>query len=154
MLFSGDHNEYSETHWLEFLDGQEDELKSDVLKIPHHGSQHNAEEFFDAVAPVVGIASMGSQGFGPKWKHPSEEVVRWMGGSHRIYSTYIHERRFKYEDLSTELARNAFVESSHVVVKTDGNWFRIVEVEDPTAPVPSVAETKRGDGTRWVSAEE
>ena len=154
MMFSGDHNEYSEAHWLEMLDGQEDELRSDVLKIPHHGSQHNAEEFFDAVAPVLGIASMGGQGFRPKWKHPSEEVVQWIGGSHRIYSTYIHERRFKYENLTTELARNAFVESKHVLVQTDGNWFLIVEVEDPTEPIPSVTDTKRGDGTRWVSARE
>lgn len=154
MLFSGDHNDASEVHWLETLDGQLEELESDVLKIPHHGSGHNDKAFFDAVAPVLGIASMGSQGFGPRWKHPSEDVIRWMGGSHRVYSTFIHERRFKYEKLTTDVARNAFFESKHVLIQTDGRWFRVVEVKDPTLDIPSVQATKRGNGTRWVLAGE
>ena len=154
MLFTGDHNEDSEDDWLELLGGQDTELVSDVLKIPHHGSQHNAEEFFAAVNPVIGVASMGKKGFGPKWKHPSEEVIKWMGGSHRVYSTFIHERRFKYKDLESESSRTALVESKHVVIQTDGHWFRVFEVTDPNADFPAVDEVARGNGTRWIRARE
>lgn len=150
MLFPGDQNEDSEDDWM---NNQQDELASDVLKIPHHGSQHNAEAFFDAVSPVLGVASMGSQGFRPRWKHPSEEVIRWMGGSHRVYSTFIHERRFRYEHLTSDSTRNALIESRHILIQTDGNWFRVVEVENPES-IPSVGDVRRGDGTRWIRATE
>jgi beta-lactamase superfamily II metal-dependent hydrolase len=154
MLFAGDHNEDSEDHWLEHLDGDTAELEADVLKIPHHGSQHNAEAFFNAVNAVLGVASMGEKGFGPKWKHPSEEVIRWMGGPHRVYSTFIHERRFKYEDLADESDRIPFVETNHVLIQTDGHWFRIVEVKSPAIAIPDVTDVDRGDGTRWIRARE
>ncbi len=152
MLFAGDHNEDSEEDWLELLNDEHAELESDVLKIPHHGSQHNAEEFFDAVNAVIGVASMGEKGFGPRWKHPSEEVIRWMGGSHRVYSTLIHERRFKYEDLDDKNMRTPFFETDHVVIQTDGHWFRVIEVAGPNVELPPVNAVSRGDGTRWIRA--
>jgi hypothetical protein len=77
-----------------------------------------------------------------------------MGGSHRVYSTFIHERRFKYDDLDEEDARTPFVETDHVVIQTDGHWFRVLEVSDPNAEFPAVNEVSRGDGTRWIRAKE
>jgi hypothetical protein len=153
MLFAGDHNEESEKDLLDAFKAQTvPKLRSDVLKTPHHGSRHNANEFFDAVKPVLSVASMGSKGFGSRWKHPSPEVIAWAGGAHRVYHTYIHERLFDYGRLNAA-ARAAMVEKTHVLVETDGRWFRVVETADPRR-IPSVSQVTRGNGTRWICARE
>ena len=45
------------------------------------------------------------------------------------------------------------------MIETDGVWFRIVEVPAPDLgdkhsplTVPTVRQTKRGNGTRWIEA--
>jgi beta-lactamase superfamily II metal-dependent hydrolase len=149
MLFTGDHNDASEQDLLDLLP-DDSVLAADVLKVPHHGSQHSLQPFFDAVHPVVSVASMGRQGFETGWKHPSEEVIRWAGGSHRIYHTYIHERPFHYADLSAT-EKVAMRETTHILVETDGAWFRVVELDDP-AHIPAIAAVARGNGTRWIKA--
>lgn len=157
MLFTGDQNELSERALLDRLtaDNRLDDLRADVLKVPHHGSRHGIEAFFDAVAPVVSVASMGGRGFTTSWKHPSLEVIRWLHGAHRVYHTYIHERKFKYADLRNKVARAAMVEKKHVLIETDGKWFRVVEVENPAdGAIPRVEQVRRGDGTRWINAKE
>ncbi len=155
MLFAGDHNEVSERVMLETLEdeGRLDSLRSDALKIPHHGSKHNLERFFDAVAPVVAIASMGKRGFSLNWKHPSEEVVAWLGGPTRNYHTYIHEDPFTWSEMAGEAARLNMAERSHVLLETDGTCFRVVEVQeagDAGWTPPGVRETGEGHGTRWI----
>jgi len=154
MLFTGDHNEISEDELLNHLGDDTDRLQCDVLKVPHHGSSHAAESFFraDALAPVVSVASQGSRGFLSNWEHPSTDVISWLGRSHRVYHTYIHERRFDYDDFPSRDERLPLVEETHVLVETDGEWFRIVEVTDPTS-VQSTQQTRRGNGTRWIKAE-
>ncbi|MHC4696543.1 MAG: ComEC/Rec2 family competence protein [Planctomycetota bacterium] len=155
MLFPGDHNEDSQRELLRtFEDADRVEiLRSDVLKVSHHGSKHGIEAFFDAVDPVLSVASMGSRGFGRSWKHPSTDVICWLGGTDRVYHTYIHERPFVYSQLKDEQVRSSLIETKHVLCETDGHWFRIVEVEDPTN-IPTVSLTQPGDGTRWVRAAE
>lgn len=152
MLFTGDHNDASGADLMEVFKagGDVKRLRSEVMKVPHHGSRHNSKEFFGAVAPVVSVASMGSQGFGNNWKHPSEEIVSWLGGPHRVYHTYIHERAVDYSNL-TEAKRNAMIEKKHILIETDGRWFRVVECEDPRS-IPLLQGVKRGDGTRWIRA--
>jgi hypothetical protein len=46
------------------------------------------------------------------------------------------------------------IEEAHILIETDGKWFRIVEVPETfdLAHIPTVAQTRRGDGTRWVRA--
>src|SRR5262249_49413151 len=149
MLFTGDHNEESEKDLLTTLKTR---IRSEVLKVPHHGSQHNAKEFFDSVSPVISIASMGGKGFGTKWKHPSPDVIKWAGGAHRIFHTHIHERVFDYDKLNAK-AQAAMAEKTHVLVETDGRWFRVVETNDPRK-IPSVLQVRRGNGTRWIDAKE
>ncbi len=153
MLFSGDHNEKSETALMAYLRsaGRLDLLQVDVLKVPHHGSgnTHAYKPFFDAVNPVVSVASMGSRGFTSSWKHPNPELIEWLGGPLRVYSTYIEEKSFTLTDLKSK--RAALVENSHILIETDGHFFRIVELEDPSE-IPTMAATQRGDGTRWIQA--
>ena len=155
MLFAGDHNEVSEEIMLDRLRRENDlaSLKSDVLKTPHHGSKHNLKAFFEAVDPVVSIASMGKRGFSFNWKHPSTEVIAWSGGTKRNYHTYIHERPFSWPERADDPLPGGMVERKHVLVETDGTCFRVVEVEDiedPDQEPPSVRETVEGDGTRWI----
>lgn len=174
MLFTGDHNQLSQAALLERLraEGRLDALASDVLKVPHHGSHHGVEDFVRAgVRPVLAVASMGEKGFQSKlvgsgaWQHPSTEVIRWLGGAHRVYSTLIHERRFDWSTLDAD-ARDAMIERSsvdgqpalgtHVLIETDGEWFRVVEVSrgaDLSSP-PTPRDVRRGDGTRWIRARE
>ena len=152
MLFTGDHNEHSEEVLLHHLDdtGASDKLNVDVLKIPHHGSGHAYRPFFEAVAPVISVASQGSRGV-RGWKHPSTDVIKWLGGPHRVYNTHIHERRFSWEDFDED----RMLEQKHVLIETDGKYFRVVEVHtdawDLNSP-PSVAATRRSHGTRWIKA--
>lgn len=164
MLFTGDHNHLSEESLVAKLKaaGQLDSLACDVLKVPHHGSSHGIEEFFKAVSPVVAVASMGAKGFqskktgGPSaWQHPSTKVIGWLGGAHRFYSTFIHEKRFDYDKITTAAERDAMVEITHILIETDGEWFRIVEVpvgRSSYAQVPSVADIRLSNGTRWIKA--
>jgi competence protein ComEC len=60
------------------LDAQADllvgrtDLQADVLKVPHHGSRYNAEEFLAAVRPRVAIVSVGAHN---SYGHPSQHVL-------------------------------------------------------------------------------
>jgi competence protein ComEC len=60
------------------LDAQKDlltartDLRADVLKVPHHGSRYNAEEFFAAVRPRVAIVSVGAHN---RYGHPNRHVL-------------------------------------------------------------------------------
>jgi len=170
MLFTGDHNEKSEKTLLEHLGSDLSALSCDVLKVPHHGSDHAREEFFRRIAPVVSVVSVGNQGFQSKllppgnnqaWQHPSPDVVRWLGGPHRVYHTFVHERRFDWEEIDTTQERTELIERTHVLIETDGEWFRLVEIPAPDNPrdstigldpPPTVRATRRGNGTRWIRA--
>jgi beta-lactamase superfamily II metal-dependent hydrolase len=145
MLFTGDHNDASERELIDEI-GDASRLKADVLKVPHHGSRRALEEFVDAVEPVVSVASMGKNTHG----HPSVESVRWSGGAHRIFHTHIHERKFPAGDL-TAAQKEALREETHVLIETDGAWFRVVETRNPNQ-VLAVPDVKRGNGTRWIKA--
>ena len=163
MLFTGDMNELSEEAMLEHLQSRNESnlLECDVLKVPHHGSSHALKEFYDCCGPVLSVASMGDKGFQSKamnrrnWQHPDTDVIRWLGGAHRFYSTFIHEKRFKWSDITTEEERQEMIERKHILIETDGEWFRVVELpldhSDPGNP-PTVRETRRSNGTRWVRA--
>ena len=142
-----------------------DLLACDVLKVPHHGSADGCEEFFHgaAINPVVSVASMGDKGFRSKavcrnnWQHPSTEVIRWLGGVHRFYSTFSHERRFGWPEIDNGSKRENLIERTHILIETDGKWFRVVELPEEGSDIrnpPSVEDTRRGNGTRWIRAEE
>ena len=66
------------------LVGSGTDLRSTVLKVPHHGSKTSScRDFLDAVAPQVAVISVGADNdFG----HPSGEVLERLEGAH-IYRT-------------------------------------------------------------------
>lgn len=176
MLFTGDHNEKSQKKLIERLEekGKSELLNVDVFKVPHHGSggKHVYEQFYQRrdendkyIRPVLSVASMGEQGFKSKklkknnWQHPDPKVISWLGGSHRVYHTLIEEKKFRWENLTTLAKHKKMYEAepdhSHILIETDGQWFRIVEIdaggEGPLVP-RTVKKTPRGDGTRWIKA--
>lgn len=164
MLFTGDLNEFSELTLLDYLreSGNEEWLTCDVLKVPHHGSNHALEAFFRSnhLHPAISISSMGDKGFRSKamgsanWQHPSTDVIKWLGGPQRFYTTFAHESRFAWSKIDTAVKRNKLIEKSHILIETDGHWFRVVEIpvsEFDGFTVPPVNEVRRSNGTRWIS---
>jgi competence protein ComEC len=61
------------------------DLRSTVLKVPHHGSRHQEEAFLDAVAARVVLTSVGADN---TYGHPSTEVLdRLLDAGARSYRT-------------------------------------------------------------------
>lgn len=69
FLFTGDSEELSEKEVL----SKGYDLKSDVLKIGHHGSSSStSKRFLDAVDPYIAVISVGKDN---SYGHPSQEVL-------------------------------------------------------------------------------
>jgi hypothetical protein len=157
MLFTGDLNEQSSPGLVAHLavNNLESLLDVDVLKAPHHGSEHIADVFIEhpKLKPVVTVASMGSEGFRlTGFKHPRDSTIERLGGFERFFSTYIHEKEFHWSTIKASQL-NAFIEDTHVLIETDGTRFRVVEVERDSVTPDPVTAVAAGDGTLWISAQ-
>lgn len=53
-------------------------LRADILKVPHHGGDTNADGFLAAVAPAVALVSVGT---GNGYGHPAPESLRDLGAA-------------------------------------------------------------------------
>ncbi len=82
FLFTGDAAKEEELSVLE----SGAQLKSDVLKVGHHGSSGSScESFLDAVSPEICVISVGA---GNDYGHPAESLLRRLKGyTERIYRT-------------------------------------------------------------------
>ncbi len=61
------------------------ELNSDVIKVPHHGSKTSSSpQFLDCVSPEVAVISSGRHNM---YKHPSDEVVERYNDISQVYNT-------------------------------------------------------------------
>ncbi len=70
FLFTGDITSKTE----EFLLNNENSLKSDVLKVPHHGSKYSTSDYFLAsINPQLGVISAGKKN---PYGHPTPEVLQ------------------------------------------------------------------------------
>jgi len=68
FLFTGDIEEAAEKKLLVW----QNILKSDVLKVAHHGSSSSSSlEFLEKVNPLIAVISVGKNNFG----HPSEKII-------------------------------------------------------------------------------
>jgi hypothetical protein len=162
MLFNGDINKSAQKAQHKYFQQKDklDILKCDVLKAPHHGSDDIWLDMYDdsTYLPVVTVASMGEGGFSPTGhKHPRPDAIRKLGGFHRFFSTYIHEKTFNWNKMSESTYKGMLEKTRNdILIETDGNWFRVVEVKrnaDPNFP-PQVEETRRGHGTLWINAKQ
>ncbi len=78
FLFMGDAEHQEEAWLLERLPAEA--LQADVLKLGHHGSRTSSgADFVRAVAPLVGLVSVGA---GNSYRHPSPEVLERFAALH------------------------------------------------------------------------
>lgn len=74
-LFTGDAETKVEEKILKNYNttDKEDELKTNILKVGHHGSDTStSDQFLEAIAPEVAVISVGEDN---KYKHPSLETI-------------------------------------------------------------------------------
>ena len=72
-IFTGDIEQIAEKQILEEYKNNLQILKSDVLKVAHHGSKTSStEEFVEAVKPKIALIGVGENN---KFGHPNEEVM-------------------------------------------------------------------------------
>ena len=71
MLFTGDIEEIAEKEILKIY---KDKLKSDVLKVAHHGSKTStSKEFLEVVSPQMALIGVGENN---KFGHPNESILK------------------------------------------------------------------------------
>ena len=71
MLFTGDIEAVAEEKLLKLY--KNDELKSDILKVAHHGSKTSSiDKFIKAVNPKIALIGVGGNN---KFGHPDHEVI-------------------------------------------------------------------------------
>ena len=156
MLLTGDLNTQSEPDVVANLEDLQRTglLDVDVFKAAHHGSEHNAPEFLEheKLKPILSVASMGGAGF-MAYGHPALETIAPLGGVKRFYSTYVREIEFDRAKLTTDKKIQKVVEDTHVLIETDGDRFRIIEVGTKhDAPIFDVNDVPADKGTPWISA--
>ncbi len=85
LLLPGDIENKQEQRYVNHFGEQ---LKSDVLVVPHHGSQTSSSEaFLSAVSPSIAIISSG---FNNPFKHPHQDVLnRYLNQGISVYNTAI-----------------------------------------------------------------
>lgn len=73
MLFTGDIEEKAERKILEMYKNKEEKLKSNILKVAHHGSKSSTmQEFLEIVKPSLALIGVGeNNNFG----HPNDRVL-------------------------------------------------------------------------------
>ena len=84
FMLGGDLNTHAEKRLLDKVaaDGGV-ELRSEVLKVPHHGSHEFAPDFLGAVAPVVSVVSSGDENSRKEYVHPRANLVAALGRASR-----------------------------------------------------------------------
>ena len=90
-------------------------LKSQVLKVAHHGSKHSTStEFIQAVKPIYAVISVGENPYG----HPSPETIqRLLNEDVIVYNTQV---------------------SGTIVMSTDG---QTIQVQGNPTPIPELIPT-------------
>ncbi|NNC99822.1 MAG: competence protein, partial [Gammaproteobacteria bacterium] len=81
FLFAGDLNHEAETHLLKNSPG---DLRSEVFKVPHHGSADFDRNFIKAVSPVISVISSGDENSRKEHIHPRATLVGALGRFSRI----------------------------------------------------------------------
>jgi hypothetical protein len=79
MLFAGDLNNASEAKLAAEHKAKKIDLRSEVLKVPHHGSHEFTPEFLDAVSPVVSVVSSGDENSRKEYIHPRATLMNSLG---------------------------------------------------------------------------
>jgi beta-lactamase superfamily II metal-dependent hydrolase len=79
MLFAGDLNEESERTLADEHAAGTTNLRSEVLKVPHHGSADFLFDFVKAVEPLVSVVSSGDESPRKEYIHPRATLMAGLG---------------------------------------------------------------------------
>lgn len=80
FMLGGDLNTHAEERLLEHIENNGGpELRSEVLKVPHHGSQEFEPRFLEKVAPVISIVSSGDENAMKEYVHPRANLMAALG---------------------------------------------------------------------------
>lgn len=102
VLFTGDATKSIENEAIENYMGYE--LRSDILKVAHHGSDTStSEEFLDAVKPMYAIISCGA---GNSYKHPKQSILNLL-----LYN----DVKVRRTDLQGDILVNVDKEGEYVI---------------------------------------
>jgi beta-lactamase superfamily II metal-dependent hydrolase len=83
-LFSGDLNDEASRFLVRAQQEGALRLKSEVFKVPHHGSADFSGAFLQAVAPVVSVVSSGDESARKEYIHPRATLMGALGKSSRV----------------------------------------------------------------------
>ena len=79
FLFSGDLNEEAEESLVAQGTGSNSPIRSEILKVPHHGSADFSNAFFEAVNPLVSVVSSGDESEIKEYIHPRATLMGVLG---------------------------------------------------------------------------
>lgn len=83
-LFSGDLNDEASRFLAKQHRAKAISLKSDVFKVPHHGSADFSGNFIQCVAPVVSVVSSGDENERKEYIHPRATLMGALGRWARV----------------------------------------------------------------------
>jgi beta-lactamase superfamily II metal-dependent hydrolase len=84
FLLSGDLNQEAEDRLSDLVKEKQIDIKSEVLKVPHHGSADFEPKFLQLVSPVISVISSGDESSRKEYIHPRATLVGSLGRYSRI----------------------------------------------------------------------
>jgi len=84
FLFSGDLNDEASRALARMHQSGEINLRSDVFKVPHHGSSDFSGAFFQMVSPIVSVVSSGDESARKEYIHPRATLMGALGRHSRV----------------------------------------------------------------------
>ncbi len=79
FLFAGDLNAEAEQSLTAAHNGGDVDLRSEVFKVPHHGSADFSHPFLRSVSPVLAVVSSGDESARKEYIHPRATLVGALG---------------------------------------------------------------------------
>jgi beta-lactamase superfamily II metal-dependent hydrolase len=84
FLFSGDLNDEASRILARMHQSGEINLRSDVFKVPHHGSADFSGAFFKMVSPIISVVSSGDESARKEYIHPRATLMGALGRHSRV----------------------------------------------------------------------
>lgn len=89
FLFAGDLNEEAQLDLAEAHKKDELNLRSEILKVPHHGSDDFYPEFIRAASPLLSVISSGDESPRKEYIHPRATLIGALGKHSRTEESLI-----------------------------------------------------------------
>ena len=85
FFFGGDLNIDASEHLLEYYAHQDTkvDIRSEVLKVPHHGSHEFYLPFLKTIQPVISVVSSGDENASKDYVHPRANLIGALGRASR-----------------------------------------------------------------------